>query len=424
MKLLYLLDMDAKAVVLILICSLLVTVSYAQDNLDLLIMNRNYEDALQLIDNQIEVGESASLYLRKGKILSSVHDYQQAVDAYSKGLQLEPDNHEVLTELADAYAALGNYHDAGSFYEKACSMDPDNLLVAGKLGRNFIQLNDYKRAYNVFADVYLADSTKIFWNKQLAYCAYKTDRKQEAIDLFERVIEMNPGDYSSYMNLIKLYQQTEQDIKKLKVIEEGLGMFPGDAGLIQARASHLFSIRQYKAARHAYEEFWKAGGDSAYRMLLNYGVSLYFSGNEEQAITVLDVCTDQVVNDPYVLFYLGLSYKKLIKYEMAEAYMKAAIESATPAYLPDMYHHLGQIYGQQRAFKESLTALKEANELDPSNYEVLFEIATTYEEFNSNKTLALNYYNIYLKEAGESARNADYALERMSKIKEELFFED
>lgn len=55
------------------------------------------------------------------------------------------------------------------------------------------------------------------------------------------------------------------------------------------------------------------------------------------------------------------------------------------------------------------------------NYEVLFEIATSYEEFNFNKTLALNYYKSYLKEAGDKAKNADYALERMRKIKEELF---
>jgi tetratricopeptide (TPR) repeat protein len=104
--------------------------------------------------------------------------------------------------------------------------------------------------------------------------------------------------------------------------------------------------------------------------------------------------------------------------------MNTAIESATPYYLPEMYHHLGQIYGQQRKFEESIIALKKANELDPENHEILFEIATTYEEFNSNKTIALNYYTIYLKEAGESARNINYALDRINKLKEDLFFEE
>jgi len=37
--------------------------------------------------------------------------------------------------------------------------------------------------------------------------------------------------------------------------------------------------------------------------------------------------------------------------------------------------------------------------------------------------MALNYYKSYLLEAGEGALNAEYALSRLNKIKEELFFE-
>ena len=157
---------------------------------------------------------------------------------------------------------------------------------------------------------------------------------------------------------------------------------------------------------------------------MNYGISSYFSGDENKAISMLEICADQVLNDPYVLFYLSLSHKKRNEFEISEQYMNAAIEAATPAYLPEMYHHLGQICGQQRKFKESIAALQKSNELDPANVEALFEIATTYEEFNSNKSLALNYYRIYLLEAGESGRNVNYALDRITRLKEDLFFEE
>jgi len=139
---------------------------------------------------------------------------------------------------------------------------------------------------------------------------------------------------------------------------------------------------------------------------------------------VLEKCETLNPNDPYVMFYLSLCYKKLAKLEDAEFYMQLAIELSMPGFLPEMYHHLGQILGQQRKFEESIEALKKANELAPDSYEVLFEIATTYEEFNANKTLALNYYQVYLQEAGESAKNVNYALERIKKIKEDLFFEE
>jgi len=53
--------------------------------------------------------------------------------------------------------------------------------------------------------------------------------------------------------------------------------------------------------------------------------------------------------------------------------------------------------------------------------ELLCEIAKTYEEFNSDKKLALNYYNQYLKEAGDSAVNSEYAQDRINKIKKEAY---
>ncbi len=139
-------------------------------------------------------------------------------------------------------------------------------------------------------------------------------------------------------------------------------------------------------------------------------------------------------------FKKGLVYSKMQKYPEAVAALEksvalnpsnvdfleenAAIESATPAYLPEMYHHLGQIYGQQRKFEESIAALIKSNEMDPANPEILFEIATTYEEYNANKTLALNYYQIYLKRCGSLGRNFEYAQTRISKIKEDMFFEE
>lgn len=407
--------------ILLLLFQILV---YSQEKIDLLIFKGNFEEALKQIEKHIQKQPDASLYFKKGLVMNSLQNYQEAAKAFSSALEFEPENPEILAELADVFSSLGNHHDARSFYEKAAGLEPGNISLKGKLGRNYIQLERLSDAYKVFSEIYESDSVNVYWNKQFAFCAHRTGKTMQSIGLYEKVMELNPRDYTSYFNLIRLYQQTEQFGKALETIETGLSQFPGDAGFLQQQANYFFGNKQYEDARRAYSGYFSAGGDSIYKILLNYGVCLYFTGNENDAISVLGICANQVANDPYVLFYLSLCYKKLAEYEVAEAFMNAAIESATPSYLPDMYHHLGQIFGQQRKFEESVTALKKANELDPTNFEVLFEIATTYEEFNSNKTLALNYYSIYLKEAGESARNINYALDRIKKLKEDLFFEE
>jgi tetratricopeptide (TPR) repeat protein len=414
-----------KLKVVILVHLLLIqSAAFSQDKIEMLILHRNYGEALNQIDNRISTEPEADLFLKKGLIYVALQDFQKASAVFMEGLILDPQNMEIPAELAEALSALGNHHDAVAYYEAAVGFEPRNHVLAGKLGRNYIHLNEYKKAYEIFERIHKTDSTNLYWNKQYAVSAHRIGRTIKAIDLYEKIISANPRDYSSYINLARLYQQAELPFDAVKTIEKGIENFPAAPGLYQLLGQHYFNSKDYDLAKQAYENSFAAGGDSAYKTLLNYGISLYFTKNEQNAIAVLQECAEQVVNDPYVLFYLSLSHKKLAGLEVAEAYMNAAIEAATPAYLPEMYHHLGQIYGLQRSFEKSIAALRKANELDPTNYEVLFEIATTYEEYNANKTMALNYYNIYLKEAGEAAQNASYALDRMSRIKEDLFFDE
>ncbi|MCG6187780.1 tetratricopeptide repeat protein [Maribellus maritimus] len=398
--------------------------AFSQEEIDLLILNKDYNKALQLIEQELKEDKKTDLYLKKGLIYNKLQMYSEAISALESANELDGGNFDILDEIAETHSILGNYIDAIPYYERALKVDPDNLALAAKLGRNYINLKNYNKAYSIFEQIYSVDTTNVYWNKQFAFCAYQRKQVFTAVALYEKVIAANPRDYSSYFNLIRLYKLLPPSGKIQETIERGMENFPEDAQFFEEQADYYFSSKQYTEARSAYENSFMFGGDSLYKVLMNYGISLYFDRDERKSISILDICAEQVANDPYVLFYLSLNYKRLAEYEDSEAYMKAAIESATPAYLPEMYHHLGQIFGQQRKFEESIVALKKANEMDPENPEVLFEIATTYEEFNANKTLALNYYQIYLKEGGAKARNFNYAQDRIEKIKEDMFFDE
>jgi len=409
---------------ILLILLLIPTIVFSQEKIDLLILKRDYNEALQQIEKRIHEKPDAGLFMKKGIVFNLMQNYREAVNAFSKAWELQPDNPEVNIELADALSTLGNHHDATAHYQRATEEQPENLPIAGKLGRNYIQLKKYRKAFSVFENIYQADSSNVFWNKQFAYCAYQTNEKELATRLYEKVLELNPRDYSSYFNLMKLYAARKNNDKIVALFNKGIKQFPGDPDFYLEMANFQFGLRNYESAKAEFENYYSAGGDSVYKINLNYAICCYFAGYEKQSLKVLRSLYTLNPNDSFVLFYRSLCNKKLVNYEKAEEYMEAAIEMSYPTYLPEMYHHLGQILGQQRKFKESIEALKKAYELNPSAHEVLFEIATTYEEFNSNKTLALNYYQIYLKEGGEEARNVTYALNRIERIKEDMFFED
>ena len=414
------------AKLLFLICFIfgITIVSYSQEELDLLILNKKYDEALIKIEQQISQTPTAQIYFKKGVVFSNLQKYQEAVKAFSEALKFQPDNIEIISELAEDLSILGNQQDAITYYKKALKIEPNNLALKAKLGRVYISKKEMKKAWELFSEIYAIDSTNVYWNKQFAFCSFQTGKRLQAVHLYEKVLEANPRDYGTYSNLIHTYSREKDPEKIMATIEKGLLQFPGNAELILERANFYFRTRNYEPAMNEFENYFTAYGDSIYEIVMNYAISTYFSKDEIKAMKILGNLFRANPNDLFVMYYMSLCYKKMNDYESAEKYMQWAIDMSTPTYVPEMYHHLGQICGQQRKFKESIAALQKSNELDPTNVEALFEIATTYEEYNSNKTLALNYYRIYLKEAGESGNNVNYALDRITKLKEDLFFEE
>lgn len=407
---------------LLMICA--ATTLLAQRKIDLLLIDKNYDKALQEIDKELAVNPSSELFYKKGVVYKNLQDYQKALEAFLSGLQYNASNVVMLEETAECFSILGNNQDAISFYEKAIQVDPENLALAGKLGRVHINLNDYKTAYNVFSGIYEKDSSNVYWNKQLAYCSFRVFQREQARDLYERVLDANPRDHGTYINLIHCYNWKKEATEIMATIDSGLVQFPADKDLLFEKAMFFYKTKRYGPAMLQFEKYLEQEKQPAYETLMNYGISTYFAEQEAKALDIFGDLKRMNPNDPLVMYYQSLCNRKLKNFEDAIELMTFAIDASVPDYVSEMYHHLGQMYGQQRDFKASIEALKKAYELNPGKTEVLFEIATTYEEYNSNKTLAMNYYRIYLTESGESAKNAIYALERIEKLKEDLFFDE
>ena len=395
----------------------------AQENIGQLIITRQYEKALQEIDRDLSQDYDPNLVKLKGQIYAGMQDYPQAIRYLQESLNALPNEANIHAELAEAHSALGNVPDAISHYRQALRKDQGSLLYKSKLGQLLLSQREFTEAYALFGLIREVDSTNLLNNKYLAVAAARTNHSDEAIELLEEVLEINPRDIGSYMSLSGLYNQDKKYTRANDVISRGLEQFPGNNSLLLRLAQNLYNQHNFADALPVYEE-WLQTNALYFDVRKEYGITLYLNKQEDKALQILEPALEEVPNDPYVALYIGLCHKKLKDFDTSQGYLELAIESSTPPYLSDIYHHLGQVHGLKREFELSIQMLLKAYELDPENYELLFEIATTYEEYNANKTMALNYYQLYLTEAKEKARNPHYALDRITRIKEELFFEE
>jgi len=409
--------MKPKTIILVL---LILPFQLFAQSIDELILNKKYDKALNRISSQIQDKPEAELYFKQALVYKEQSKPLLACKSLEQAIFYEPQNSLYLAELGENYSNLGNIYQMVDCYRRAVEFSPKDLSLKAKLGRAYISIDDFMRAFQTFETIYKVDSTNVYFNKQFAFAAFRTGKPDLAIRLYEQVLAENPGDLSSHLNLIAIYKR-KKDVEKVVVTgARALAVFPQNPTILLRQADALFELKDYEKAIFPYEKYL-AENDSAFEVLKNCGICQYFCKNEQKAIQILEKCFSMVPNDQFVHFYLGLAYKNLAKYERSVEYLIAAIACSQPAYLTEMYHHLGQVYGNNREFEKSIEALLKAYECNNERVEILFEIATTYEEFNFNKTLALNYYSSYLKIAGAKAKNADYALERMQRIKEELF---
>jgi tetratricopeptide (TPR) repeat protein len=412
--------MKQKTVIFIL---LLLPFQLFAQTIDELILNKKYDKALDYISAQIQEKPDAGIYFKQALVYRELSNPMLASKALEAALLYEPKNSLILADLGENYALLGNQYQSVECFRQAASLSPENLSLQAKLGKAYISIDDFQRAFQTFETIYRVDSVNPYFNKQFAFSAFRTGKPDLAIRLYEKVIAENPGDFTSHLNLISVYKRKKDVGQVFSSGNRALTIFPKNPTLLLRQADALFELKDYERAIVPYESYLSEN-DSTYEVLKNYGIALYFFKKEQLAIPMLEKCYAMVADDPFVHFYLGLAYKNMADYERSAEYLLAAIACAQPVYMTEMYHHLGQVYGNNREFEKSIGALKKAYEFNNERVEILFEIATTYEEFDFNKTMALNYYSNYLKTAGEKAKNANYALDRLKKIKEDLFIEN
>ena len=107
--------------------------SYSQDKIDVLLINKNYEKALSEINSRIAKKPSPQLYLKKGRVYNQLQNYQEALSSFSEALLIDPDNIDVLSEMAEGLSILGSEPSTIGVCELFPSIKKPNTNALGNI---------------------------------------------------------------------------------------------------------------------------------------------------------------------------------------------------------------------------------------------------------------------------------------------------
>jgi len=352
-----------------------------------------------------------------------IENYDKAITSLEKCQKLEPNNATVFFELGKNYLALKDYKKAYESFEKATKIDPNNKWFWVGMYDVCYETRDWEQAIVIvnkliaFKKDYKEDLVSLYMNTQqfdkaLALINELNDNVGKS-DLRENyklqilrdakyqgtekdnllaAIKKNPKDEESYIALIYLYSESNQEDKAVEVAKQLEKEIPtSDFAQVSLFKEHLNKGEGEKAAKAMNSALASPKIDQKikHRMLNEF---LIFVKDKPQFEADLDNAISYFKNDRQVLvakeigkFYHGKkNWDKAIKYY--EMHLKSNSDEVETSLLlfdaytqkqqfdvlgkkaeamielyplqPQFYYYAGLAYNQQKNFKKAKDLLE------------------------------------------------------------------
>jgi tetratricopeptide (TPR) repeat protein len=139
------------------------------------------------------------------RLYNWAHNSVDAEKTYKSILELEPDNEEALTGLANVYAGIGDTKGAIEMLKRASDKDP-NLRSLSALAGFYHDMKDFKSAADTWARMLplAPDNTKL--KRAYALDLLFSDQIDEALKIYKEIAAAEPKDPDVQLKLSKIYQ--------------------------------------------------------------------------------------------------------------------------------------------------------------------------------------------------------------------------
>jgi tetratricopeptide (TPR) repeat protein len=146
-------------------------------------------------------------------------------------------HYEVLQQLGDCYASLGNYAEAQKCYEKAASLGPDEPGPYIGLGVVALQKNLLDDAEIAFRVACRLDHSCARAYAGLAMVAQQRADYKQAFEMYLKSLELDSDNFIALLGLFQTSCQMGSFAKVTHYLEVYLNMHPGDTSVMFSLAA-------------------------------------------------------------------------------------------------------------------------------------------------------------------------------------------
>ncbi|HLK20448.1 MAG TPA: tetratricopeptide repeat protein [Bryobacteraceae bacterium] len=406
-------------------------------------------------------------WIMLGRLDKVAQNSTEALAAYKKALELDAENEDAMTGMAQVYTDLGDSKAAADLLRKVADKNPNPRSLMS-LANVYEQMKDYSLAAEMLRRALQQQPGNSDLKHALAQDLLFSDQTDDALKVYQDLLDEDPKDEQALLRVSKIYQQKHDFAKAHEAADKARELDPNNLeiqynevtllnaegrtseaiktlkGMLEATAKKTYSsdernnrislldglgglyqkAEQYNLAAETYRQMAELDPDVAPRasaeIVETYRLAKDFSKAEAEA----EAASKKYPNDRLVRGVHASLLADMGKTEQAVAETKKLLDGKNDR---DIYINLAQIYDKAKNYTEMAKMLDSAEKLSTGNddkeavifmrgamYERMKNYTEAEEEFrkalamNPDNASALNYLGYMLADRGvrlEEARD-------------------
>ncbi|MCB1704921.1 MAG: PEP-CTERM system TPR-repeat protein PrsT [Halioglobus sp.] len=255
------------------------------------------DDARVLIDKSLALDpDNAKTWQLRGELAFKEKSYQQALEYFLHGFELQPDDLRIQRSLAQVYMQLGERQQTKQYLDMILAQSPEDpaatlisailLIGDGDAELGGAMLSDLSSKLAQFDDGRLQSDDSMMFIR--ASAEYIQGNDQNAIALLNAYLLKNKSDLAATRLLADLYIRNDDARRAMELLSSREAEVMNDAGLsIQLLSLYVHSGDHYRAQELLHTLKQNGLGDNPYAVMLEAEL-LKSSKRPAEALALLD----------------------------------------------------------------------------------------------------------------------------------------
>lgn len=236
------------------------------------LLNRQ-EEAVQNYSKAIELNNKYfDAYVNRGVIYSQMNKNEEALKDFNKAVEINDKNPAPYINKAILYKKLKNNLAAEVNYEIAIKLNRKDPEAYYNRGLYHSESGNYKEAVKDFSKAIHLDNNFSDAYISRGSCYVNLKKYQEALADFDKAIKLNPKSSIAYYNKGVLYHELEDFQEALKNYDKAIKLDNSNFNAYNNRGLLYYKLNEYERALRDYNEAIKIKGSNV--ELLNYKIDI------------------------------------------------------------------------------------------------------------------------------------------------------